>query len=138
MHDDSNIRTLRGNDNLHLVKTDGSQGKGDSDKDIERRIHQRLEGDHTYIGLVRDEVVVQADDLEPTVRELPLDGRVVILRNEVALLRQEHKDLDESINALQMARLPDQIMLARLKRKKLYLRDRIAKIEDKIRPDIIA
>ena len=138
MHDDSNIRTLRGNDNLHLVKSDGGKGKGDSDKDIERRINQRLEGDHTYIGLVRDEVAIQPDDLEPTVRELPLDGRVVILRNEVALLRQEHKDLDESINALQMARLPDQIMLARLKRKKLNLRDRIAKIEDKIRPDIIA
>jgi len=32
----------------------------------------------------------------------------------------------------------DQILIARLKRKKLYLRDQIAKIEDKIRPDIIA
>lgn len=138
MHDDSNIRTLRGNDNLHLVKSDGQDGKGNSDKDIERRIAERLEGDHSYIGLVPDEVQAQADDLEPRVRELPIDGKVVILRNECALLKQEHKDLDDSINALQQARLPDQILLARLKRKKLYLRDRIAKIEDKIRPDIIA
>ena len=137
MHDDSNIRTLRGNDNLHLVKTDGQTGKGDSDKDIERRIAQRLEGEHTYIGLVPEEMV-QHDDLEPRIRELPIDNEVVALRNECALLKQEHKDLDDSISALEIVPLPDQILIARLKRKKLALRDQIAKIEDKIRPDIIA
>ncbi|ESQ82190.1 hypothetical protein AEAC466_18815 [Asticcacaulis sp. AC466] len=132
MHDDSNIRTLRGNDNLHLVK-DGEVAKGET----ERRIGQRIEGE-PHLELVPDEVVAQPDDLEPRVRELPIDGKVVILRNECALLKQEHKDLDEAISALQHTRLPDQILLARLKRKKLYLRDQIAKIEDKIRPDIIA
>jgi hypothetical protein len=34
--------------------------------------------------------------------------------------------------------LPDQLMIARLKRKKLLLRDEISKIEDRILPDIIA
>ena len=128
MHDDSNIRTLRGNDNLHLVKTDNDVAKGE----VERRIGHRAEG---TISLVPD---VQPDDLEPRVRELPIDGQVVALRNEVALLRQEHKDLDESISALEIVPLPDQILIARLKRKKLALRDRITTIEDKIRPDIIA
>ncbi len=132
MHDDSNIRTIRGKDNLHLVKTDGEQGKGDA----ERRIAGRTEMEFGRLELVTDEV--QSDDLEPSVRELPIDGAVVILRNEAALLRQEHKDLDDAIHALQLARLPDQILLARLKRKKLHLRDRITVIEDKIRPDIIA
>ena len=138
MHDDSNIRTLRGKDNLHLVKSDEQTGKGDTDKDIERRIAQRLEGEHSYIGLVPEEAPAQADDLEPRVRELPIDGEVVALRNECALLKQEHKDLDDSISALEIVPLPDQILIARLKRKKLALRDQISKIEDKIRPDIIA
>jgi hypothetical protein len=130
MHDDSNIRTLRGNDNLHLVKTDSDVAKGE----IERRIGHRAEG---VIGLVPP-VEAQPDDLEPRVRELPIDGQVVALRNEVALLKQEHKDLDKAISALELVPLPDQILIARLKRKKLALRDRITTIEDKIRPDIIA
>eukprot|EP01042_Synura_sphagnicola_P012926 gene12926-16438_t len=40
MHDDTNIRTLRGNDNLQLVKTDGDAPKGDA----ERRIGNREDG----------------------------------------------------------------------------------------------
>ncbi len=130
MHDDTNIRSLRGGDNLHLVKSDGDAAKGD----IERRIAHRADGEHR-LELVPD---IQPDDLEPRVRELPISAETVALRNELALLRQEHKDLDDSITALQMARLPDQILLARLKRKKLFLRDRMTTLEDKIRPDIIA
>ena len=130
MHDDTNIRSLRGGDNLHLVKTDGDAARGD----VERRVAQRVDGE-PRLELVPD---YQPDDLEPRVRELPISAETVALRNELALLRQEHKDLDESINALQMVRLPDQIMLARLKRKKLALRDRMSTLEDKIRPDIIA
>ncbi len=134
MHDDTNIRSLRGNDNLHLVKTDGAMAKGQE----ERRVVDRSEGGDHPLGLVGDVAAAQADDLNPSVRELPIDGQVVRLRNELALLRQEHKDLDDSIRALEIVPLPDQILIARLKRKKLLLRDQIAKIEDKIRPDIIA
>jgi hypothetical protein len=54
------------------------------------------------------------------------------------LLRQEHADLDASIDALSQAAVPDQLMIARLKRKKLALKDEIVKIEDVILPDIIA
>jgi len=131
MHDDSNIRSLRGGDGLHLVKTDSEIVKGD----VERRVAQRRDGE-PILELVPDQA--QADDLQPTVRELPISAETVAMRNEVALLKQEHKDLDESIHALELARLPDQIMVARLKRKKLFVRDRISTLEDKIRPDIIA
>ncbi|WP_295239911.1 DUF465 domain-containing protein [uncultured Brevundimonas sp.] len=53
-------------------------------------------------------------------------------------LRQEHADLDASIEALGQAAIPDQLMIARLKRKKLALKDEIVKLEDRILPDIIA
>lgn len=60
------------------------------------------------------------------------------LRKQVALLRQEHADLSASIEALTAAPQPDQLLIARLKRKKLALKDEILKIEAMILPDIIA
>jgi hypothetical protein len=60
------------------------------------------------------------------------------LHAEVKLLRQEHADLDASIEALSHMPIPDQLLIARLKRKKLLLRDEIVKIESRILPDIIA
>lgn len=60
------------------------------------------------------------------------------LRAELARLLQEHADLDASIEALGHMPVPDQLMIARLKRKKLTLRDEIVKIEARILPDIIA
>ena len=57
---------------------------------------------------------------------------------ELKVLRQEHADLDASIDALGHMPIPDQLMIARLKRKKLILRDEIVKVESKILPDIIA
>ena len=60
------------------------------------------------------------------------------LHARVKLLRQEHADLDAAIEALAGAAVPDQLMIARLKRKKLSLKDEIVKIEDSILHDIIA
>ena len=60
------------------------------------------------------------------------------LRARLAELRQEHADLDASIEALSHMPIPDQLLIARLKRKKLLLRDEIVKIESRILPDIIA
>ncbi|RZI98404.1 MAG: DUF465 domain-containing protein [Brevundimonas sp.] len=57
---------------------------------------------------------------------------------ELKLLQQEHADLDASIEALGHMPIPDQLMIARLKRKKLILRDEIVKVESQILPDIIA
>lgn len=60
------------------------------------------------------------------------------LRARLADLREEHADLDASIEALGLVPTPDQLMIARLKRKKLLLRDEMTKIEARILPDIIA
>jgi hypothetical protein len=60
------------------------------------------------------------------------------LRARVTALRQEHADLDASIQALTLMPIPDQLTIARLKRKKLQLRDEIVKLEAHILPDIIA
>ena len=60
------------------------------------------------------------------------------LQARLKLLQLEHADLAASIDALAHMPVPDQLMIARLKRKKLVLRDEIKKIEDRILPDIIA
>ena len=60
------------------------------------------------------------------------------LEQRLGLLRIEHRDLDEAIAALGMAAQVDQLQIARLKRRKLRLRDEIAAIEDQLIPDIIA
>ena len=53
-------------------------------------------------------------------------------------MRTEHRDLDDAITALAMTAIPDQSQMARLKKRKLRLRDEIAMIEDMLIPDIIA
>ena len=60
----------------------------------------------------------------------------VALRAKLAELVQEHRDLDTAIAALQGSR--DQLQLTRLKKRKLQLKDEIARIEDNLLPDIIA
>ena len=53
-------------------------------------------------------------------------------------LRMEHRDLDDAIEALRRASSSDQLQLARLKKRKLRLKDEIAQLEDQLIPDIIA
>ncbi len=53
-------------------------------------------------------------------------------------LRMEHRDLDAAIDALLAGAAPDQLQIARLKKRKLRLRDEIALLEDQLIPDIIA
>jgi len=60
------------------------------------------------------------------------------LHAQAKVLRLEHADLEASIEALSHMPIPDQLLIARLKRKKLLLRDEIVKIESRILPDIIA
>ncbi len=54
------------------------------------------------------------------------------------LLRVDHRDLDAAIDALALSGAPDQLQIARLKKRKLRLRDEIAMLEDQLIPDIIA
>ena len=60
------------------------------------------------------------------------------LRARIAELKQEHQDLDAAVAALESGVRPDQIQIARLKKKKLALRDQIVLLEDQLTPDIIA
>jgi len=53
-------------------------------------------------------------------------------------LRQDHADLDAAVQAIAISPVPDMLLIARLKRKKLKLKDEIARIEDQLNPDIIA
>lgn len=61
-----------------------------------------------------------------------------ILRIRLAVLRREHRDLDVEIHAMQERIIPEPLSLKRLKKLKLALKDRIARIEDELTPDIIA
>ncbi len=61
-----------------------------------------------------------------------------VLRLELEVLRREHRDLDEAIQALHDKGTADQLTLRRLKKRKLGLKDRIAVLEDRLTPDIIA
>lgn len=60
------------------------------------------------------------------------------LRRELAQIKQEHRDLDGAILALESMPYPNHLQIRRLKIKKLSLRDRILEIEDFLTPDIIA
>ncbi len=60
------------------------------------------------------------------------------MKKRLDVLRTEHRDLDAAIDALSGAGSTDQLQIARLKKRKLRLKDQIAMIEDYLIPDIIA
>ena len=60
------------------------------------------------------------------------------LQTRLELLKVEHRDLDEAIAALVDAGNSDQLRTARLKKRKLQLRDRIIVLENQLIPDITA
>ncbi|MCV2866424.1 YdcH family protein [Albidovulum sediminicola] len=61
-----------------------------------------------------------------------------VLRVNLGVLKTEHRDLDEAIHLMEESGRADQLTLRRLKKQKLNLKDRIARIEDLLTPDIIA
>jgi hypothetical protein len=60
------------------------------------------------------------------------------IRRELAELRQEHRDLDAAIAFMAESGGADTIRVQRMKKRKLVLKDRIARLEDRLLPDIIA
>ena len=60
------------------------------------------------------------------------------MRKRLESLRIEHRDLDAAIDALTAAGSNDQLQIARLKKRKLRLKDQIALLKDALLPDIIA
>ena len=68
------------------------------------------------------------------------DGRVneEEMKKRLEVFKTEHRDLDAAIDALTGAGSTDQLQIARLKKRKLRLKDQISLIEDYLIPDIIA
>jgi hypothetical protein len=60
------------------------------------------------------------------------------LREELVKLRNEHRELDDEIVTLESSGTADQLLIRRLKKKKLALKDQIQAVEDQLLPDIIA
>jgi hypothetical protein len=79
----------------------------------------------------------RADDwMEITVTETSrgqMDRRV-----EIAALRRQHQALDETLRAMESQPSPDQLQIARVKERKLALRDQIMELEERITPNLIA
>ncbi len=60
------------------------------------------------------------------------------IEQRLNVLREEHRDLDSAISALILSNSSDQLQVARMKRRKLRLKDEIQLLEDRLVPDIIA
>lgn len=60
------------------------------------------------------------------------------VEHRLQALRQEHRDLDEVIERLQQNPAIDQLLLRRMKKRKLQLKDLIQRLESALIPDIIA
>jgi hypothetical protein len=66
------------------------------------------------------------------------DAERAEIRRQVERLREEHRDLDAAIEALERVGSTDRLQLQRFKKKKLAVRDKLAMYEDMLTPDIIA
>ena len=67
-----------------------------------------------------------------------LEEEIEMLRAKLRELTMEHRDMDEVINHLSTDPAFDQLQLRRLKKRKLVLKDQIAKLRSKLIPDIEA
>jgi hypothetical protein len=61
-----------------------------------------------------------------------------LLRARLAEVKQDHADLDAAVQAIALSPLPDMLLIGRLKRKKLAMKDEITRLEELLTPDIIA
>ena len=62
----------------------------------------------------------------------------VAFQQRIVELKMEHRDLDTAIERLAADSAHDELQLRRLKRRKLLLKDQIARIEREIDPDVLA
>jgi len=66
------------------------------------------------------------------------NDELIDLHQQLEELRLEHRDLDAAIQALLETGYPDQLQMTRMKKRKLQLKDAIAKLESKLIPDLNA
>jgi hypothetical protein len=62
----------------------------------------------------------------------------VAFQQRIVELKMEHRDLDTAIDRLAADSAHDELQLRRLKRRKLLLKDQIARLEREIDPDVLA
>jgi len=62
----------------------------------------------------------------------------VAFQQRIVELKLEHRDLDTAIDRLAADHAHDELQLRRLKRRKLLLKDQIARLEREIDPDVLA
>ena len=62
----------------------------------------------------------------------------VALQERIVELKMEHRDLDAAIERLEADHAHDELQIRRLKRRKLLLKDQIARLEREIDPDVLA
>ena len=67
-----------------------------------------------------------------------LDEEIEALKRKLEELRMEHRDLDDALARLAMDPRVDQLQLRRLKKRKLLLKDLIAKLQSRLIPDLDA
>lgn len=67
-----------------------------------------------------------------------IDDTMEEIRRRLAELTTEHRDLDDVIARMAKDPLMDQLRLQRMKKRKLMLKDQIARLENQLIPDIIA
>ena len=60
------------------------------------------------------------------------------IRNRIQALKIEHRDLDGSISALQTSECMDELQVRRIKKRKLFIKDEIVRLERELIPDIPA
>ena len=60
------------------------------------------------------------------------------IRNRIQALKIEHRDLDDSISALQTSESIDELQVRRIKKRKLFIKDEIVRLERELIPDIPA
>jgi hypothetical protein len=70
--------------------------------------------------------------------DLPEEANESAIRRRLAELQLDHNDLEVAIQAIGQVPMPDMLVIGRLKRKKLALKDEIQRIKDRLTPDIIA
>ncbi len=103
------------------------------DGDFSARLNAAVENAIIILGF--------AETIRPSVSKPAVamtDEEERVLREQLARLQQEHRDLDAAIAALATSPGSDLIQVQRLKKRKLVLRDKIRRIEDQLTPDIIA
>jgi hypothetical protein len=67
-----------------------------------------------------------------------MDFDTEAIKQRLAALKSEHRDLDDVINHLAVSVTADQLQIQRLKKRKLAIKDIMARLESMLLPDIIA